>query len=656
MNGIKINKLRVEGDKYRRTLEFNKGLNIISGDIYSGKSLVLRLIDYIFGKGDINLNVQVALDKYCDKVFLEVEINGQVYTLRRNLKRLKTKFYIYYCNINLVSEYTPKVVEKNEYNIILAELLNIPEYKLLKNKAHSEDKTLETIGIRDIFRYVYIDQHDLGTHNFLKYKESNKARKNKYVFELIMNLVDEDKSGIKEELVKVDNEINKNKKIISGLKAFLTEGGLEEKISIENEKEILELKINEYTKQKEEIKNKIRENKPIENPLYKKILQDKISNIKLMEEVNDEIDNITLELINRRQLKKSYTIELEELEATKEVNYKLETINHKMNCPLCNSILENTGIGASEEPLMMEGLESELKKKEELLIDMINSLEEKKNILINDKEYYESKIAKLSKILTKYENNNSVNLDYIDSLEEANNFIRELSDELQIYQEAIKVHNKIKEKELENIKKEEKKDKLNKKVDGLIKDNDYRKRILDKLNKNYRLLLENLNYDIDSKDTYINENTYIPYYNGASVYEHDSGGVLVCIQIAYLGAIILTGNNYSDDLDKNKICMNLGDFKHPNFLMLDTIGKYLGSYKSIYVSDDEEVEVMDEQTYKGLYSILDMVSSYAQIILVDNTPPGEESKYIKYIFRNKNKSKEAISEEGLINLSLNEFK
>lgn len=65
---------------------------------------------------------------------------------------------------------------------------------------------------------------------------------------------------------------------------------------------------------------------------------------------------------------------------------------------------------------------------------------------------------------------------------------------------------------------------------------------------------------------------------------------------------------------------------------------------------------MDEQTYKGLYSILDMVSSYAQIILVDNTPPGEESKYIKYIFRNKNKSKEAISEEGLINLSLNEFK
>ena len=30
MNGIKINKLRVEGDKYRRTLEFNKGLNIIS--------------------------------------------------------------------------------------------------------------------------------------------------------------------------------------------------------------------------------------------------------------------------------------------------------------------------------------------------------------------------------------------------------------------------------------------------------------------------------------------------------------------------------------------------------------------------------------------------------------------------------------------------
>jgi hypothetical protein len=40
---------------------------------------------------------------------------------------------------------------------------------------------------------------------------------------------------------------------------------------------------------------------------------------------------------------------------------------------------------------------------------------------------------------------------------------------------------------------------------------------------------------------------------------------------------------------------------HPNLLMLDTIGKYLGAYKSIYTDKDEKFEVMDEELYKNLY-------------------------------------------------------
>ena len=40
----------LDGPEYRRTLAFDKGLNVISGEATSGKSLVLKLIDYCLGK------------------------------------------------------------------------------------------------------------------------------------------------------------------------------------------------------------------------------------------------------------------------------------------------------------------------------------------------------------------------------------------------------------------------------------------------------------------------------------------------------------------------------------------------------------------------------------------------------------------------------
>lgn len=644
MKGIKLNKLRVEGKTYRRTLDFHEGLNIISGDIYSGKSLVLRLIDFIFGKGEIRLNVQKALDKYCDKVLLEIEIDSKIYTICRKLKKLKSKFYLYYCEMNLIAEYTPKVMEQKEYSILLMDMLDIPKYKLLRHKKRSQDKELESISIRDILRYVYVDQHDLGTHNFLKKNEREKYRKNKYTFDIMMNLVEEDTEGVKESLADIINEINANSKMIQGLMAFLKEGNFEEKEMIEKEKNAAEEEIFSYTQQKLAIINKIKNNKPVKNPISEKLFNDKNQYLKINQDIKNKIEDIKLELNARNQLLRAYENELKELSVTKEVNYRLETINHINKCPLCKNNVENC-IEPQSEELVFEGLQKELEHKTKMLKSLIDSLEDRAEELRVDHNYYANKILKINNVLDKYNSSNensSEHLSYIEELEAINRLIFKLTEEVQKYQEALKVHNKIEEKEQINIKKEKRKEELEKKVDGLIKDNAYRQDILKKLNDNYILFLEKLGYNITSEDTYINENDYIPYYNGANVYEHDSGGVLVCVQIAYLGAILVTA------CTEEKL-------KHPNFLMLDTIGKYLGSYKSIYVSDNEEVEVMDEKTYKELYVVLKVISEHTQIILVDNTPPTQEGKYIRYIFKNKSNSREAISEEGLIDLSKNEL-
>ncbi len=81
---IKILKLVIEGDKFKRTLIFDDHLTIISGDGWSGKSLVLKLIDYCFGKkSKFNFNVQKELGEYCDQVYLEIKLGNQFYTILR---------------------------------------------------------------------------------------------------------------------------------------------------------------------------------------------------------------------------------------------------------------------------------------------------------------------------------------------------------------------------------------------------------------------------------------------------------------------------------------------------------------------------------------------------------------------------------------------
>ena len=82
------------------------------------------------------------------------------------------------------------------------------------------------------------------------------------------------------------------------------------------------------------------------------------------------------------------------------------------------------------------------------------------------------------------------------------------------------------------------------------------------LNIDYLSSMRKMKY-YETSESYIHENDYIPYYKNASVYEHDSGGLLECMQLSYLNAII----------------SNISSRFHPKLLILDSISKYFGTNK-----------------------------------------------------------------------------
>ena len=629
MKKIVINKLVILGEKYKRTVEFNKGLTIIRGEKTSGKSLILSLIDYCLGKSEkMNLNVQKQLSLCCDDVLLEFSIGEKKFVFKRNIKKYIKKINIYFCEIEEMHLYTPKVAQIQEAMAIIMRNFNIIEYKNIKNKIHSEEQTIEVISFRDIFRYVYVNQHMLGTQNFLENKATFKKYKNPYAFELIFNLIKEDKDGLNFKLVEVTNNLERTKKEILGLESYLKDKNannfsvlIDEELNIKRK---LEKKLNE----KQSLIKKS-ENINTESQIYIK-LKTKLTNITDKKEllIKEKCKNI-LSIKSKKNLINDYKYESREVEETLEINYKLSIANQHIECPLCSSKVEGMNLmDDNEAEKILKYNKKSLNNKIKLVYKLIKK-EEEQNIKIDTKmkmlEKEESIYNEAIIIFSK-----DIKVPYLSGLDSINSIINNYQKRSEAVNECIRLHNKITEKNNDIVDFESEIIRLKEQLNTLKIDNENKDQIFEELNKSYKGYMQRFKYKIN--ETYIDSTTYIPYYDGANIFEHESGGLLECMQISFLCAILASKNKgYAEG--------------HPGILLMDTISKYIGTVES----DDEIIEkIEDPEIYEEIYKVFEELADVYQFIIVENTPPVNYNKFAKYTF--------FAGSHGLINLELNELK
>jgi hypothetical protein len=637
-----FNKLVLQGVSYRRTIRFNKDLTVISGDKTSGKSLVLSLVDYCLGKSKkIDLKVQKELNEHCDQVFLEFTINEETLTINRLLKEKQDKFSIYFCAFEDLDGYTQKTVEQDEFMQFLMRKLNINEYKLIKHQKHSTKKELETVSFRDIFRYVYIHQHELGTHDFLANKTTFKRNKNPHAFKLMFGLIDPDKDNLKQQLVDVKNKIEDTNKEVVGLKSYLKDKDAEDYTILWNKKSDYVAEIDRRKQEKATIILNSKNNKNNENEMYVSLKKELTEIADQMSGYERQRNDYLLSVNSKKLLKKEYENERAETDATLEINYKLVIPEHNIECPLCNSAVphhfhEQQGVNSVN---TLKKIKNDLSSKIKLVISMIEN-----DITLIDK--LNTKIARLAakqEILSNAvaEFTKETEVPFLSQIDSINSIVNKLSREQEIIKECLRIHNKIAEKEKLIAELEADVTRLEGELENLNVSETYKKLVFDSLNEQYKNYMSRFKYDT-SFETYINTDTYIPYYRGSSVYEHESGGLLLCMQLSYLSAI----------LDSKNEDYALG---HPGILMLDSLSKYLGTLKkeSQFEESTEENSVSekdlihDPEVYEEIYKIIIELCSDHQIIIVENTPPSLVDSYTKYTFLS--------GEKGLVNLAINEL-
>ena len=610
-NKLIIKKLVLDGLDYRRILPFKNSLNVINGDRTSGKSLILTLIDYCLGKSSkINLKVQKELGSKIDSIFLELEINNEIITVKRNLKSLFNKFYIYFTEFQDRSLYTPKVLERDEFLDFISFQLDIPKFKISKYKAHSTEKTLETISFRDIMKFVYVNQHDFGTDNFLGYKSYTTRYKTKTTFEVLTKLMEPDKNNLQNEKKDLENKIKDFESNIRGFQIYLKDKEFSNIEIVDKNKDDFEYKIKECEEQKKKLYSKASENKNKDEELYINIKTKILDVDNKISHINNIIREIENSLISKKVLLKDYQKNYQELNATTESMYKLKTLDHMLVCPICESKIPSKKSDSKDFSIIQKSIkkiEQRIKLVEELIIKEDNLIITNNNKL-KDLLHYK-KI--LIKALLEYEKN--IEVPYISELETLNQLIFDFSTQYHNILEAKKLHNKIIETSGLIKKSQIKLETLQAKMKKLESSKKYKENLFSNLNSDYTTYLERFKLKNILGEAYINNIDYYPYYDGSVVFNHTSGGLLQCVQIAYL--ISLVNEKVSNPA-----------INHPGILMLDTLGKYLGTNQT----DDSLIK--DPMVYNEIYKVLIEISKNAQIFVVDNTPPVIAKGYIEYTF------------------------
>ena len=259
-NNLFLNRLIIVTDEGKTAYDelFHRGVNIIHGQNSSGKSTIVRFIFFALG-GSYGDFVPEALR--CRYVMAEVEINGNVYTLKRYLEKTddgkrvnkKASMYIYYGSIaELEKDQRSEkwqlfgyntTANRRSFSNVLFELLRLPELKEGSN-----------ITMHQILRLIYLDQESPLSSLFF-FEQFDQPFTRETVAELLMGLYDSQLSDAKLNRIKLEGRIDELKQSIKITGQFLDNPVKQSPAFLQQQIETLKQEINTISDEVRQLRN-----------------------------------------------------------------------------------------------------------------------------------------------------------------------------------------------------------------------------------------------------------------------------------------------------------------------------------------------------------------------------------------------------------------
>jgi DNA repair exonuclease SbcCD ATPase subunit len=614
MNRIKINELRIKGVTKDYFLTFKQGLNIISGEISTGKTSILELIDYCFG--DTECPTYPELLKKGTSALLEIEINNEIFTIERQLFSKRLRENIHSCKISdlqsiheIISVNSSQKKGEESISSFVLSKIGLKGVKL-KEAPKQDVSDVDTMSFRDILWFCYLQRIRVAGAELLFESNYMKGHKLVQVFDVLFDLHSETLAALAEELKVTQESIENKERDEKILLNFANNQGFLTLEKLEAQRGRL-LQENEDSKQK---LSSIDENISGSSDLAKDLQEAVLKLRARLQVIRNEKRGYEKTLQRLTPLRAQYYEDISKLHFLNQVKKiidplsivvcprclsSLELKEMKDNCPLCGKPILDSDlpIDVTKEIRSIERKLDELSIYIKELEDSIkqnesNDKELSDKLTLAGKKLDETLKSFVSPYLTEREglvssiSTNENEVKHTDESIKLRKDIREISEQI--------VRLKAKEREIEANIAEERKKSVN------------RKELIDSLSKTFYDSLKKVNFP-KLNEASIDEKL-VPYVRGQRYNQLSSEGAINLSSICWLASIFREAINRS--------------MHHPGFLMLDGVQSGIG------ISPRADKEFRDESIVEGLYSLLREISKIddeCQLIVVDNHPP----KYVE---------------------------
>jgi DNA repair ATPase RecN len=625
-SSILVNQLIVVGRRKNYTVNFNPGVNIIYGDSNTGKSTVVNLIDYLLGAK--NFESYPEIDAAAIYAALDITLNDDRYTIKRDLFNPNELIEVYACPFEMVNEfpskkYLPKFSKESTssdsgfFSDFLLDALNLNNIKL-KESPSKDDSKLVRLSFRDIFKYCYVDQDDLGDKRFFNSENWAVVSKNKEVFKYIFNALDSHISELQHQISEKTKKRNKLDKTYTTVSEFLRDSEFGSLVSldaavedIDREIQNLNSSIFELSQRQvadSEVYNTIRAELEIITLERKALIQD-------MREQEQKIERFT-------RLKNDYLNDISKFKSTLSAANSIGEVKQQIEiCPVCDNHLNVEQAKERFEVVPEDSISQEinaLKRRARETEAIAN--ETKRQWDLNKVKLNELELAENEAIKLQEKNTKELSSPY---LAERDMYVAKLGELQQKRKDTL---SRMKVRNQHNS--------LTKSIRSL--DSNIAQLIvqLEELKKTTPSLSDVLSSLADNLKEYLsfvkikspvgisyNEQTFLPKVRDIDYARIPSGGLRTIVSIGYLCSMV------QEALDRT--------MSYPSFLMIDTVGKYLGKTKeqkyepsSTDRTADENEAVSDPKKYQNIFEyIIEISRMYeeknrtCQFILVDNDVP-----------------------------------
>lgn len=620
---ISLTSLNLIGHRKNYSIPFFPGVNIIYGDSDTGKSSILEFINYLLGASSIELADEVKAS--VGYAALELEINGVRFTIKRNIFNAKDYIEVYPCPIDNCVEFFPKKYSPSfsDHNApdgffsdFMLDSLGFPKVKI-KVSPSKADSEVKRLSFRNIFKYIYVNQDDVGSRSFLDLSNFVFATSNREVLKYIFNVLD---SSIAELEVEISARNKESKNILNkytSVSEFLRETDYDSRVSlddaIEDIDKTLELLQVELVKLNSTMVSSSKNHTELKSIFNELSLNEKYAELSIVK-TREQIDKYS-------RLKNDYENDIAKIHSILHAQTKIgENSLSAHPCPVCDAPIEPVIAMEKFQVIDKNSLTDELgsiQKKKKSIQALIDDLSMKSRVLAKDYASYKLDLAKAREMLdTESKAMITPFLIQRDSL------IKEIATSTQsrahlvtsirVRNQQQKIHDSY-ENVVLIIKQ------LNERLADLKASAPSTHEVLSKLSDYLKKYLKLVNIK-RQEGISISPTTFAPVIRGRDYLKITSGGLRTISSVGFMASLL----EYAVDADIN----------HPRLLMIDTVGKYLGkTTKQKYqdqtsLQEDTSEGISDPLKYQNIYEYLLGVANRAeenevpcQIILVDNDVP-----------------------------------